>query len=459
MADKIITNEVLEKAVTDVVTDLSKNMYEVENYTDEQIAELFDLSQEEVTELTKVISDSLVSERHVYSNKKTEQRLTEVQSDMTTYVNEQIANSGNLKRKIVADSTLVTDEQYLYLIETDATNHIFAQWMLIDSTPTELGNTQIDLTGYVLEDDLNTALADYAKANEVLNADSIVNDLTTTSNDSVLSTQGISDELEKYVEVANIVTTLDDTTASDDTVPSTKTIYDELDKYVSKTDVITDLDYSSVTDTQVASARALYNRGLNGYYGGNILSGVTNFNDFVTIGKYETVMDTTNIENFPPVVKGITRFSVKVELIVEGMYRQEIEFQAGVVVYGIWFRDLIDGNWSSWRKVSTSTVEDTIAYGVSGEKFGNGANLGLYTVKNGWCFYSIEATPNADVANGDIVASGLPKPRIDFYLSLTCLGGTYSALLNTNGELKIYFPSYVTASRIDSCFCYPVVES
>lgn len=82
MADKIITNEILEKAVTDVVTDLSKNIYEVENYTDEEINQFFDSAQEIV--LDSKIDDTTASTDKVYSSSKVEERLTEVQNLIPT---------------------------------------------------------------------------------------------------------------------------------------------------------------------------------------------------------------------------------------------------------------------------------------------------------------------------------------------------------------------------------------
>ena len=190
---KFISNVSFEKAITDVVTDLSKNMYDVTSYTEEEIAELFDLSEEEVVELSKTINDSVIAENKVYSNKKAEERLTEIQAEMSTYVNEQIASSGTLKRKIVANESEVVDEQFLYLILTDVDNNVYTQYMLIDGVPVALGSTTIDMDGYIKEEELTTTLSDYAKANEVLKADSIVNDLTTPANDTVLSTQGVSD--------------------------------------------------------------------------------------------------------------------------------------------------------------------------------------------------------------------------------------------------------------------------
>lgn len=79
-----------------------------------------------------------------------------------------------------------------------------------------------------------------------------------------------------------------------------------------------------------------------------------------------------------------------------------------------------------------------------------------YYVRNRTCFVSLETTPNTSVSNGDIVLTGLPVPYSStVYLSLqTTNGNCYSARIRPNGTLEIYFPSYTTASRIDTSFCY-----
>lgn len=62
---------------------------------------------------------------------------------------------------------------------------------------------------------------------------------------------------------------------------------------------------------------------------------------------------------------------------------------------------------------------------------------------------------SSEVANGDIVLTGLPVPYSDIaYLALPLSNGNcYSAKLDTKG-LVIYYPTYTATSRIDTAFCY-----
>ena len=80
MADeKIITSSVFEQGITEIMQDIANNLYEFEEYTEEEVADLMDLSKEEVAELTRVINDTTVALNKVYSNKKVEDLLSELE--------------------------------------------------------------------------------------------------------------------------------------------------------------------------------------------------------------------------------------------------------------------------------------------------------------------------------------------------------------------------------------------
>ena len=91
MADeKIITSSVFEQSVTEIMQDIANNLYEFEEYTEEEVANLMDLSEEEVAELTRVINDTTVALNKVYSNKKVEDLLSELEVTCNKYADEKI---------------------------------------------------------------------------------------------------------------------------------------------------------------------------------------------------------------------------------------------------------------------------------------------------------------------------------------------------------------------------------
>lgn len=221
----LISNEVLQKATQDILQTVSEHLYDYEPYTNEEIAEIFDLDEVTSKSLSKVINDEYVAKNKVFSNEHTMELLSKTLAEANQYTTEQIANSGKLERKIVTSTSEVINENILYLILTDSTNNIYTQYMLIDGNATPLGTTEINLNDYLKTIDFNTKIDEYAKKNTVVLQNDVVGDLTTLSSNQVLSTQGVSDELDKKVDKTSIVTSID-SSSTDEQVPSAKSVYD-----------------------------------------------------------------------------------------------------------------------------------------------------------------------------------------------------------------------------------------
>lgn len=258
MADKsrdIVTREVLEKASKDVLQEVSEHLYNYVPYTDEEIAEIFDLDEVTAKSLSKVINDEYIAKNKVFSNEHTVELLNQTLADANKFTVEQIANSGNLKRKIVTSTSEVVDETILYLILTDSTNNIYTQYMLIDGNATPLGTTQINLSDYLKTIDFNTKIDEYAKKNTVVLQNDIVGDLTTLSSNQVLSTQGVSDELDKKVDKTSIVTSID-SSSTDAQIVGARTIYEKTKNMCTTT--VTDVPWTKLTMDSGMSGSVYY---------------------------------------------------------------------------------------------------------------------------------------------------------------------------------------------------------
>ena len=222
----LISNEVLQKATQDILQTVAEHLYDYEPYTNEQIAEIFDLDNVTAKSLSKVINDEYVAKNKVFSNEHTMELLSKTLAEANQYTTEQIANSGKLERKIVTSTSEVINENILYLILTDSTNNIYTQYMLIDGNATPLGTTEINLNDYLKTIDFNTKIDEYAKKNTVVLQNDVVGDLTTLSSNQVLSTQGVSDELDKKVDKSSIVTSID-SSSTDSELPTAKSVYEK----------------------------------------------------------------------------------------------------------------------------------------------------------------------------------------------------------------------------------------
>ena len=167
-------------------------------YSEDEINALFDLSEEEAVELTKVISNQVAINK-VYSSQKTEERLAEILIEANQFATEQLGKSNFLSIDLATSIDEVVDEHILYLIADESGNNTYNQYVLIGGEVKSLGSTQCDLSNYVTNDQLETKLEDYAKKNEVVSASNIV----TTIDDSVTNDQviGALAVKEKFDEV------------------------------------------------------------------------------------------------------------------------------------------------------------------------------------------------------------------------------------------------------------------
>lgn len=103
------------------------------------------------------------------------------------------------------------------------------------------------------------------------------------------------------------------------------------------------------------------------------------------------------------------------------------------------------------NQLNTKTDPQDIEISL-GPKFTGNA----YAKKVGYIIMiDMELTPSSSVVNNDLVMSGLPAPTGGaFYTALTTGNGNYTAIIKASGELRIYFPGYTDASRIDCGLCY-----
>ena len=154
--------------------------------------------------------------------------------------------------------------------------------MLIDGNATPLGTTEINLNDYLKTIDFNTAIDEYAKKNTVVLQNDVVGDLTTLSSNQVLSTQGVSDELDKKVDKSSIVTSID-STSTDSEVPSAlatfnllKTVYPVGSIYINTTDVNPSTIFGFGTWERVAQNMTLWGSSADGQVGTTKSAGLPN---------------------------------------------------------------------------------------------------------------------------------------------------------------------------------------
>ena len=480
MADeKIITSSVFEQGVTEIMQDIANNLYEFEEYTEEEVADLMDLSEEEVAELTRVINDTTVALNKVYSNKKVEDLLSELEVTCNKYADEKIGGLANIHLAYVDSLPSVGEDNTIYILKSttggnDTLNLYNNGWISI-------GEFAISLDNYYDKAEVDALLNDKANANEVITQNDVVSDMSNISSSTVLSTAGLevelnkkvnlddmTTELNKKVDKDSIATVLDDT-VTDDEVASAKAVYDELntkandDEVVKKTVISNTIDSKS-TDSEIPTSKAVYDS-----------------------TKYSSISLECPIDKSP------------LEFVIENMKDNTILYfnswgnssgatpDAWASYIGIRHKDrnnlfLIDINafgstrvntyrdnvWSGWRKVCTASasvpdVGKTIITLNTMSDINFGDVNGCYLVSNGICTVDItfNCTTTARISWATVYNS-LPIPKSMFHASAPASNHDTPPLLinvNTNGTMEWYIDSAVTDNRTYYVhFSYPVAE-
>ena len=294
---------------------------------------------------------------------------------------------------------------------------------------------------------------------------------TLTTNNEVFGTHGAKamyDELTTAIgEKANASDLTTHTNDTDIHVTTTdKAKWNKVDEKVDKTSITTTIDSTS-TDTQVPSAKSIYSHTNNsivhmtqdekdkiinkGTYNGASLDDIPYENLYTSI--YDVRY---NITQTPTNYHGV---------LICKYFNEDFCIQVFIsLAKNIHIRSKMNGIWSTWRKVCTTSVEDipvtdlTWADTTHFEVSFTGLN---YQVKNGVCFVNIDMTCNSPINEGYKLPITLPTPNTEYVhhrvssfqqrSSITIAVGNSGTDVIAYGGLK--------GDRYLGTFSYPVAES
>ena len=432
MADekKIVTQDVFEKAISDVLQIVVDNVYEEEEYDEDSINALFDGTPEQISYYESLINPDLISENRLWSSKTISDKLQQLQLDCNSYADE-IATK-NLTTEIVTSTSEVTKENVLYLILSDSSTNTYEQYMLIKGTATPLGSTKIDLSDVYTKSEMDTKLNDKANSSEVLAVDKVQTTTGSETNDTVYSSKLTKTELDKkandgeVVKKTDISTTID-STSTNDKVAGAKAVYDSLANKLDKTVILTTADEVNSFDREYQS--------------------------FII---EPSVAEAVGLPKAPE----STWFCINLSHFKGFKYPSQIAFEyAGIE--RIMYRTAHNGVWHNWRKLCTTSVADVGITMISSEDSSITGTM-AYLVKNGKCYVSIWGVHGTTVGNDYIVCSSMPKCELvsGSVLCAAANDGDNVAFGHVqSGETSLKINIFKTSKTFFGSFSYPVAES
>lgn len=421
--DKMITETVLKDVTEKILQTIADKIYDLVPYDSTEISEILEISDEEAMELTKIISDNIISTNKIWSSNKTNTEIQNAIIEANKYADELIGQISSISLEYVtALPTSDIKSNVIYILQ--GTPNTLNVYNTSTSAFVTVGDLDLDLSQYYTKSDVDTLLADKADDNTVVHQDDVVTDMTTTSGTTVLSTSGLKTELDKkanddeVVKTADIATSID-STSTDTQVPSAKATWDSLYK---------------ICDTQV-------------------LVDANNPTSKICMA------DLTTLNT--PSKEGITSAESSLIISIEGRDYWNGQISITMAEPEVYVRSVREvDTWTKWRKLCTTSVEDVPVTTLTVNSWASGTIT--YCVRNGICFVHVTALiSNTMSTTNQELASGLPKPLFaDKWYSVASNTPTQGSLfvhLDVNGKLTNHVG--IDNSYYFGSFSYVVAES
>ena len=428
---KLTTDVLLKESIKAILTELVNSTYDWQEYTDSEISDILEISDEQALELSKIINDNVKANNKLWSSNKIDSELQNVVIEANKYSDELIGQISSISLEYV---TVLPDtdikSNVIYILQgIPNTLNVYNN---STSAFVTVGDLNIDLTNYYTKSEVDAELAKKANADEVLKPDAIVADLTTTSGSTTLSTAGLQTELDKVVKTADIKTMLDENSTNND-VYGGKAIFDAIHESISML-----LSSASDITTLLAKLKSL------------------------TPGKSAVIKlyDSSRIL-FP----------------VEGNYIGTVSVINGneiiVICVNHWnskhaytFRVQSDDTSISLNKICTTSVEDIPWTNITGNllstkvKFSNADSYASYCVKNGTCYVTIWSMTILAECGVEVLFNGLPEAAITGSSSLKTANASFGLVFTGDGGQILTNVDASCIGRNGYCtISYPVKES
>ena len=230
---KQVSSDVMQELTNKIQEIVNNYCWNFEEYTQEEIEQLFDADSQEISYYNSLIKDTTTSKNFLWSSSKVVEEISKAIIEANEYTDSLLKNISSIKLEYVTElPTSDISESTIYILKsTDGTSNDTLNLYNTTNGWTEIGDFTIDLTNYIDKTTYDTDMALKANKTEVLTPDDIKTDITATdlTNGDLLGAKVVKDVI--------------DSKANDSDV-------------VKKTDITTTIDNNS-TDEQIASARAV----------------------------------------------------------------------------------------------------------------------------------------------------------------------------------------------------------
>lgn len=442
------------------------NFVEIKEYTEEEIASLFDMTPQEVEELISILNDNIISNSKIWSSKKIDDEIKLAITKSNKYT-DSILNKISSISLMYVSSLPTTDikDNIIYILKSadGSSNDSLNIYDSTNSTWTTIGKFTISMENYVEKTTYDTDMNLKANKDEVIHYNDIKTDLTSTTltNTEVIGALSLKTELDKKVGSDKI------SHVSKYICADSPIINDTMYRLYGGGDNIRFQKFINF-GTSSKSIEWDYNL-FNKDYGlcSQVLGEGKDLNDL-----HMNCFFTANNKclNTPDANKnffGISLCHTGVNIYSTQICVYANDNQTTTKKRTIYVRDGYNGGWGDWRTISTTGVADVpktnIAPADETKFIGfKGNSMCNYCVVNGVCYvslWSVQVSVTGRCNTGVI----LPMPKSGFFGGGYLTGGgdaephAYAHTIPETGELKFNVKDANTL--LYGSFSYPIAES
>ena len=117
MAGKIIDASVFKNNTENILQIIADKVYEIVDYTDEEIGNLLELSPEQVMTLVAVINDNIIAKNKVFSSYYTNKLIQDATIEANKYADELIGTLVNISLEVVDTLPETSESNVIYILK------------------------------------------------------------------------------------------------------------------------------------------------------------------------------------------------------------------------------------------------------------------------------------------------------------------------------------------------------
>ena len=113
--EKIITQEVFEQSLKDILQTIADHCYNWQEYTDSEVSDILEISDTQAIALSKIINDNMKATNKLWSSAKVDEAIQSATAEANQYTEQLIGNISSISLEYVTALPTVGEGNIIYI--------------------------------------------------------------------------------------------------------------------------------------------------------------------------------------------------------------------------------------------------------------------------------------------------------------------------------------------------------